>query len=87
MPSPPDFFSVYPVRARRLNVTGTASMRCRVTLKGRVKDCQSLSEDPPGFGFAKAELSLAKYFELPPMTVDGKPVESEITVPMRFDLK
>lgn len=62
-------------------------MDCVVTRKGRLKGCKKISEDPSGFGFGDAELYLAPYFEMVPATVGGKPVESEITVPMRFDLK
>lgn len=79
--------SVYPSRALRLQITGSASIHCLVTTRGKLKNCRVISEDPPDAGFGKAELALAKYFELEPMTVDGKPVEGEVTVPIRFDLR
>ena len=86
VPDAPTVGSVYPARARELNVTGTTTMLCRVTRKGRLKDCRTLSESPQNFGFGAAELALAAYFEMTPKRIDGKPVEAEITVPMRFDL-
>ena len=78
----------YPKKAREMGVTGgTASMRCVVTPRGKLKNCQIVSEDPPDVGFGDAELALGKYFELKPMIVDGKSVEAEVTVPIRFDLR
>jgi len=84
---PPADRVIYPKQAREQRVTGMAAIRCIATRSGRLRNCQIVSEDPPNFGFGDAELALAKYFELKPMTVDGKPVEAEVTVPMRFDLK
>jgi TonB family protein len=87
LPDLPVIWSVYPLGARRLNITGTTIMRCVVTRKGRLRDCKTISEAPPNFGFGAAEVALAPYFLMTPKMVDGKPVEAEITVPMRFDLK
>ncbi len=87
LPDLPRLMEVYPRRALRLSVTGKTSMQCRVTRHGDLKDCHTVSEDPPGFGFGPAELAIADYFKLTPMIIEGKPVEAEVVVPMRFDLK
>ncbi len=78
---------VYPRRAKALGMGGTATMKCRVLLTGRLADCVVVAESPPGFGFGEAELSLASYFLMTPKLIDGKPVEAQVTVPIRFQLK
>lgn len=85
-PNPPQLLNVFPRRAMQMQIAGSASIHCLVTTRGKLKNCRIASEDPPDVGFGKAELALAKYFELEPMTVDGKPVEAEVTVPIRFDV-
>jgi len=86
-PNPPQLYNVFPRRALQRQIAGSASIHCLVTTRGKLKACSIASEDPPDAGFGKAELALARYFELEPMTVDGKPVEAEVTVPIRFDIK
>ena len=87
VPDLPSMMSVYPARARKLNVTGKAVMSCVVTRKGQLRSCKTVSENPTNFGFGAAEVALAPYFQMTPAIVNGKPVEAEIAVPMRFDLK
>ena len=86
LPEVHNFMDVYPKRARDLGVEGTAVMKCRVLQNGRLKDCAVVSETPPGFGFGQAELKLAPYFLMTPKLIDGKPVDDEVTVPIRFKL-
>ena len=86
-PNTPQLLTVYPRRALQLQIAGSSSIHCLVTTSGKLKNCRIASEDPPDAGFGKAELALAKYFELEPMTVDGKSVEAEVTVPIRFAIK
>ena len=81
------FMDVYPKRARALGMEGVATMKCHILRNGRLKDCEVVSQTPPDFGFGEAELKLAKYFLMTPQLIDGKPVEAEVAVPIRFQLK
>ena len=65
----------YPDRAQRNNVEGSTSVKCTVTAKGQLVDCQVLSATPADMGFDTASLALAKVFRLKPMTKDGQPVD------------
>ena len=66
----------YPDRAERMNTNGRVVIRCTVSAKGQVTDCEVLSETPPDFDFGKQSVAMAKReFRVRPKTVDGTPVE------------
>jgi len=75
----------YPRKAYEKDVGGSAVMSCAVSTKGALHDCVVLSEDPPNVGFGQAALRLAPYFLMRPGTVNGKPAESSIRIPINFD--
>ena len=75
---------VYPDAAMRANEAGRVTMSCTVAIDGALKDCEVVSEDPVGFGFGKAALSLVPEMTMHPMTVDGRPRESGVRVPVSF---
>lgn len=65
----------YPDRAQRNNVEGRTTVKCTVTSKGQLVNCEILSESPADMGFGKASQDMAKIFRLKPMTKDGVPVD------------
>ena len=80
--------SVYPVEARRKGLSGTAKMRCVVTVEGKLDQCFVLEETPPDAGFGQAELRLSPYFRFHPRLVDGVPTGgATVIIPIRFALR
>ena len=83
-PSESSFLSVYPQAALARGVGGSAMIHCTVTVVGSLRDCAVKDENPPGYGFGAAAIALSPQFEMSPMTIDGRPVDSAINVPIVF---
>ena len=84
-PSPDQIGSVYPERAMRMGVSGRAVMTCDVTALGAMEACRVVQETAADFGFGAAELKLARYFFMRPVTRDGQPVGGAVvTIPVSF---
>ncbi|MDO9337507.1 MAG: energy transducer TonB [Caulobacteraceae bacterium] len=80
--------NAFPDRALRQNISGTATLNCKVTAIGAVRDCTVLSETPSEYGFGSAALRVTKHFRMKPQTVDGQPVEgADVRIPMTFRLE
>jgi len=86
-PTGEDLGRVYPREARQKGIPGWAKMRCKVTAKGTLTDCETVAEFPELMGFGAAILRLAPKFEMPSKTPDGQSVEgASVEIPIRFQM-
>ncbi|KRA61856.1 hypothetical protein ASD79_07055 [Caulobacter sp. Root655] len=74
---------VYPVAARhRPPTTAKATITCKVNEEGFLRDCKPVFEAPENMGFGAAALQLSTLFRMKPKIRNGKPVETEVTIPI-----
>jgi len=85
-PNGDDYARFYPERAQRLEKEGSATIKCVVTVKGALVNCQVLSEDPVDFGFGEATKKVASLWKMKPQLVDGNPVEATWQTRIRWVL-
>lgn len=74
----------YPKLASELGMEGAATVSCEVRASGVLQNCTAADEAPKAFGFAAAALSLTPYFRMSPAVQDGRPMQGEVRVPIRF---
>ncbi|GAB6094688.1 hypothetical protein JCM14469_09400 [Desulfatiferula olefinivorans] len=76
---------VYPHDARRKGIEGKVVVQFVVTRNGQVTDIRVVDATPPGIFDQKAVDAVGKWrFE--PGTYRGNPVDSRVTLPIRFEL-
>lgn len=74
---------VYPVAARnRPPANAKATIACKVNEEGFLRDCKVAHQAPEGMGFGAAALQLSPLFRMKPKIRGGKPVETEVTIPI-----
>lgn len=86
-PSASDYDRHYPRRARRAGVEGRVELSCNVRRDRRL-DCNLVSEDPPGQGFANAAMRIARSFRAEAQFPDGRSTAgAHVRVPLVFRLE
>jgi len=83
-PTPSQLQAVWPAAAYQRGVGGSATLQCKVSVQGALRDCVVMSEDPPGLGFGVAALALTPQLLMKPATRDGAPVEGAVVIPVSF---
>jgi len=69
LPSNDALQAAYPAQALNRGVSGFAFLQCTVAQGGYLEGCQVRSENPPGYGFGRAALSLRSQFRADPTYV------------------
>ena len=83
-PSADDQARLAPSRAMDQNQSGRAGVDCQISGSGQLTDC-SVTEDPAGWGFGQAALSLARLYLAAPQTSDRKPTAGQrVKINFRF---
>jgi protein TonB len=85
-PNGDDLADLYPERAQRMEVEGSAAIKCKVTVKGTMTECIVVSESPAGYGFGDQTIKASRRWKMKPATRDGQPVEGVVTVPLKWKL-
>lgn len=70
-----------------IGMEGRAQISCVVNALGGLEKCMVSQESPRGFGFGQAALSIAPFFKMKPLTVDGAAVAGgTFSTTIRFNL-
>ncbi len=86
-PTASDVERSYPKAALRSGVWGTGAVRCEVPAGGgTLTGCKVIYEEPVGYGFGTAILSITPVFQVSGAMRDGQPVESTVVIPINFTL-
>ena len=62
---------VLPPAALAAQLGGKATVRCTVTAEGSLADCKILYESPSDQGFGHATLTVAQFWKIRPVRLDG----------------
>lgn len=83
-PTQTQLFGVWPTEAMKKGINGRAVITCKISVQGALFGCRVDEESPAGMGFGAAAIALTPQFLMRPATRDGKPVESEVRIPINF---
>ena len=84
LPSMSDVMRFYPPEATEHHASGRVVLSCQIAPNGDLSGCQVFTEAPPGYGFAKAALQLARRYRVD-MREDGASlVGATIKVPFTW---
>lgn len=83
LPSAQLLSRAYPLQARQLGIEGGAAFTCTVAADGSLQACTVVREDPAGYGFGQAALSLAPLFRMTKRD-GGSPAGVKVTIPIQF---
>lgn len=84
-PSIEDLAAFYPANAARRNISGKATITCKVMADGRLNACVIADETPPGEHFGEAALRLSPRFRMIPPD-DPSAAPATVTVPVNFEV-
>jgi len=85
-PGPADVARVYPAAAAKARDRGYATIACKFSPNGRLRDCKVVNE-PAGKGFGAAALALAPIFQAKPLSGDGAQIGGgTVLIPFYFDV-
>jgi TonB family protein len=88
-PEAPGYAAVaaaYPAKARAARLGGRATVTCEFNKEGRLRDCETITEEPKYQGFGDAARKLAKQFRAFPTLTNGKSISgASIELPVVFD--
>lgn len=88
LPSPKEFASYFPIKARDNGVSGLALIVSKVAQNGSFEACRSVAEDPTGYGFGVAAAAMFQSKAIPnPRTKAGDAVAGRVFMTrIRFNL-
>lgn len=86
VPTPEELGRLYPAFAGAMAMSGSAVLKCRVTLEGRLALCEVVKDLPAGLGFGRSALASAPQFRLTPRTVNGDIRKSYVQFTVRFTM-
>jgi hypothetical protein len=87
-PSYAEAVAAFPAKARATATPGHVALNCNVAGGGALKNCQVISEEPKGLGFARAALSLATRFKAPLRVEDGRSTKGmAVHLPVTFPIE
>lgn len=84
-PSYAEVVGAYPEKARAERVMGHVNLACTFTGEGALRGCETVMEEPRGYGFAKAGRALAEQFRGPTLRSAGKSISGvQVQLPFTF---
>lgn len=83
-PTAADLMAVWPQKALAAGRGGKAIINCMISQQGALYECIPVTESPAGEHFGDAAVALSAQFLMKPATKAGKPVVSEVSVPINF---
>jgi TonB family protein len=87
-PSYAQVAAAYPAKARQKQIGGRATLSCTFKAEGRIGSCDTVTEEPKGYGFASAAKSLAGSFVGPSTMTDGSStVGLHMQIPFAFSVE